>query len=68
VLVPDRLRGRHPAHRTLYFASPNTRPMGAGLDLFGRRKDGTEFAAEISVVAPLPAVCTIRAWWSTVVT
>jgi protein-histidine pros-kinase len=49
VLVPDRLRGRHPAHRTLYFASPNTRPMGAGLDLFGRRKDGTEFAAEISL-------------------
>jgi protein-histidine pros-kinase len=48
-LVPERLRGRHPEHRGRYFAQPNARPMGAGLDLFGRRKDGLEFAAEISL-------------------
>lgn len=49
LLVPERFRGNHPAHRMGYFASPNRRPMGAGLDLFARRKDGTEFAAEISL-------------------
>jgi PAS domain S-box-containing protein len=49
ILVPDRFRKPHPDHRQLYFAEPRPRPMGAGLDLFGRKRDGTEFAAEISL-------------------
>jgi PAS domain S-box-containing protein len=53
VLVPDRFRARHPGHRDGYFGSPKPRPMGAGLDLAALRKDGTEFAAEISL-SPIP--------------
>jgi protein-histidine pros-kinase len=49
MLVPERFRAQHPGHRAGYFAGPKARPMGAGLDLFGRHKDGSEFAAEISL-------------------
>jgi PAS domain S-box-containing protein len=49
ILVPHRFRGRHPGHRTDFFRAPRARSMGAGLDLFGRRKDGTEFPVEISL-------------------
>jgi PAS domain S-box-containing protein len=49
MLVPSGLRTGHVSHRDLYFESPRTRPMGAGLDLYARRKDGTEFPCEISL-------------------
>ena len=48
-LVPERFRPMHAAHRGRYAADPRTRPMGADLDLFGRRQDGSEFPAEISL-------------------
>jgi PAS domain S-box-containing protein len=48
-LVPERFRGDHRRHRLGYTKDPHTRPMGANLSLFGLRKDGTEFAAEISL-------------------
>ena len=51
MLVPEGLRSTHIEHRTRYFDSPRTRPMGAGLDLYARRKDGTEFPCEISLSA-----------------
>jgi PAS domain S-box-containing protein len=49
ILVPDRVRGVHPRHRGGYFSQPQPRPMGAGMELAGRRKDGTEFPCEISL-------------------
>jgi len=48
-LVPDRFRTSHVQDRGRYITEPNTRPMGAGLELSGRRKDGTEVPVEISL-------------------
>jgi PAS domain S-box-containing protein len=46
-LVPERFRGRHPAHRENYHAHPRTRQMGAAFNLFALRKDGSEFPVDI---------------------
>jgi PAS domain S-box-containing protein len=49
MLVPLRFRDAHGPHRTGYFRDPRARAMGAGLDLYGLRRDGTEFPVEISL-------------------
>ncbi len=47
MLIPERFRGHHPQYRDAYSAAPSARPMGTGLELYGRRKDGTEFPVDI---------------------
>jgi len=50
-LLPNRFHEAHRAHRARYLADPVTRPMGAGLELAGRRRDGSEFPVDISLAA-----------------
>lgn len=57
-LLPDALHAVHRAHRTRYRAAPSVRSMGAGLDLWARRSDGSEFPVEISL-SPLHIDSTI---------
>lgn len=49
ILVPEALQGHHRAHREHYAERPATRPMGSGLELVARRKDGSELPVEISL-------------------
>jgi PAS domain S-box-containing protein len=48
-LIPERFRARHPGDRKGFFSQPSSRAMGAGRDLFGRRKDGSEFPVEVGL-------------------
>jgi sigma-B regulation protein RsbU (phosphoserine phosphatase) len=48
-IVPQRMRDRHREHRQQFHSRPHARPMGAGVELIGLRKDGSEFPAEISL-------------------
>lgn len=49
ILIPDNLRERHKQHRDDYFEAPKARPMGFGMDLFARHKNGSSFPVEISL-------------------
>ncbi len=49
ILVPERFRGAHPGHRARFLVAPEARAMGAGRELFARRRDDSEFPVEIGL-------------------
>ena len=49
LLIPARYHARHSEHRAGFLAEPRSRPMGAGLELAARRKNGVEFPVEVSL-------------------
>jgi formate hydrogenlyase transcriptional activator len=49
ILIPENFRQKHQQHRDAYHSAPHPRPMGIGLELYGRRKDGSTFPVEISL-------------------
>jgi PAS domain S-box-containing protein len=49
ILVPERFRNKHLQYRKAFFAEPHTRALGVGRDLYGLRKDGSEFPVEIGL-------------------
>jgi PAS domain S-box-containing protein len=49
ILIPERFHAQHVAHLSRYFTQPSARPMGSGLQLYGRRKDGSELPIEVSL-------------------
>lgn len=49
MLIPNRFRTKHIEHRANYSTNPTRRPMGSGINLYGRQKDGTEFSADITI-------------------
>jgi protein-histidine pros-kinase len=55
ILLPQRIRNRHVRHRRTFIAEPSLRPMGVGMDLVARRRDGSEFPVEISLSPVLAA-------------
>jgi PAS domain S-box-containing protein len=61
MLIPERFRAGHGAHLQRFFAKRTRRPMGSGLQLFGRRRDGSELPIEVSLspvdTAEGPSVC-----------
>jgi PAS domain S-box-containing protein len=54
ILLPERFRKKHVGHRRTYMTDPHIRPMGTGLELYGRKKDGSEFHVDIAL-GPLKA-------------
>ena len=64
MLVPEPFRTAHVEHRSRYTKNPHTRPMGVGMELQGRRKDGTLFPIEVSLspweIAEGRVVCSVR--------